>query len=461
MRPVFKVLVLVGALLAIWSALFGDTFRLPFYWDDFHLIRHYNAAEVRSVFHGLVDPDKIETPGLRPVSILLYNLQGSLCGENIVAHRIFMVGLMGILLFVVAILFLEAGLQFFQIAIVLTLFVCSRVFAALVLWISLSHLILAYIFIVLTAYFFLCWVKSRQWLFFIAMLACALIATFTREETYTMPLALPILWALSASDRTRWREVVLAAISIFVIVAFHYWLWHFLIPEALSPQFTLAAIKRLLTAIEASWLPGGYTMHGFTDKLIGWSWVGFLVTILFVFIVSARPRVRWQLFGTCCLGALLCLPAIGVGRSFGIALPTLAFMAAVSIAIREMLDQTQFGGTNRRWPRYAIVTLIFVGLLIGISGGIRRSRYVVESLQENCAVRIVRDGKFLFNLFDRPATIPDERRKLGLARLKHFGIQSAEDLKQLETAVRENLGRFAGSGRGARLFLSNYDYLSY
>ena len=51
-----------------------------------------------SVFHGVVDPDKIETPGLRPVSILLYNLQGSLWGENILLHRIVMLFLMALFL---------------------------------------------------------------------------------------------------------------------------------------------------------------------------------------------------------------------------------------------------------------------------------------------------------------------------------------------------------------------------
>src|SRR5439155_815421 len=74
----------------VWSAVFAFTFSYPFHWDDFHLIRQYSGPEMRSVFHGVVDPDKIETPGLRPVSILLYNLQGTLWGENILLNRIFM-----------------------------------------------------------------------------------------------------------------------------------------------------------------------------------------------------------------------------------------------------------------------------------------------------------------------------------------------------------------------------------
>ena len=91
MRLVPKVLILVGVLLLIWSVLFVTTYQYPFHWDDYHQIRRYTAAEIGAAFHGEGDPDKIETPGLRPVSILLWNLQEFLCGENIVEHRVFMI----------------------------------------------------------------------------------------------------------------------------------------------------------------------------------------------------------------------------------------------------------------------------------------------------------------------------------------------------------------------------------
>jgi hypothetical protein len=462
MRSAPKIAGLVGILLLIWSAVFASTFSYPFYWDDFHLIRHYNAAEVRSVFHGVVDPDKIETPGLRPVSLLLYNLQGSVFDDNIVAHRLFMVGLMGILLCVVGILFVEIGLQFFQIAIVLSVFVFSRVFAALVLWISLSHLILAYVFIVLTAYFFLRWAKSQRWSFFVLMLACATVATFTREEAYTLPVVLPLLWIICAFDRTRWREVTVAGVSIFFIACFHYGLWHYFIPNALSPQFGLGAAKRFLTAVTASWLPTGSVMKGFIDKLTGVVWIAFLIGLGLVFIRVARPRVRWQLLGGCGIGALLCLPALGIGRPFGVALPTIAFMAAMSVAVNEVRAQIWSGQRFGKWQRRAVGACVLVALLVGIGGGIRRSYYVAESLRERSALRVVRDGQFLFDLLDRPVTIPEQRRKSGLARLETDEIRSAEDLRALESALKKNPSEYAQNretGRG--LFLPKYDYLSF
>src|SRR5207237_10179947 len=104
MRLAPKLAGLVGILLLVWSAVFAFTFSYPFHWDDFHLIRQYSGPEIRSVFHGVVDSDKIETPGLRPVSILLYNLQGSLWGDNILLHRIFTLFLMALFFFLVEVI---------------------------------------------------------------------------------------------------------------------------------------------------------------------------------------------------------------------------------------------------------------------------------------------------------------------------------------------------------------------
>ena len=118
MPRVAKVAALTVLLLLIWSAVFAHTFKFPFYWDDFHLIRPYTGPEIQSAFHAVADPDQIETPGLRPCSIVLYNLQGSLFGENIIAHRMFMIVMMGFLMVAVGALSLELGLTFAQLIIV-------------------------------------------------------------------------------------------------------------------------------------------------------------------------------------------------------------------------------------------------------------------------------------------------------------------------------------------------------
>src|SRR5207249_5818631 len=116
--------------------------------------------ELISTFRGWNDPDKLETPALRPGATLLFAFQGSIFGENIVLQRIFMTFLMWILLAVLGLLLLEVGCGIFQIGLVFVLFVTSRIFASLNLWLTLGSLTLCYIFILLTCYFFLLWVRE-------------------------------------------------------------------------------------------------------------------------------------------------------------------------------------------------------------------------------------------------------------------------------------------------------------
>jgi len=298
MPRIAKVTALTAFLLLVWSILFAPTFRYPFFWDDYHLIRSYSAPEIGAAFHAVADPDQIETPGLRPCSILLFNLQGTLFGDNVVAQRAFILVLMGIFMIAAGTLSLELGLGFFQLGIVFGLFVFSRVFACLAVWICLSHLILAYIWIALTAWLFVLWVKKGRWFFFIPMLLTTTLATFTREETYTLPVVLPLLWLISFFDRTQFRRVLTAALCILAIVCFHYWLWHFLVPNALSPEFNFAAVKRLLGAMAAAALPvGSPKWIGSTDNFIGFAWIAFLIATVLLFLRLANRDARWRFFG--------------------------------------------------------------------------------------------------------------------------------------------------------------------
>jgi hypothetical protein len=208
----------------------------------------------------------------------------------------------------------------------------------------------------------------------------------------------------------------------------------------------------------SSWLPGGYTMIGVADKLIGFLWVGFLVVLLGIFLVASRPSARWQVLGICGLGALLSLPALGIARPFGIALPTLAFLTAVPIGLAEICRHVQ----SRQWQRHAVLGFAALGLALGFVGGVHRSMYVAESLRQNCAVRAERDGEFLFDILDHPATIPKSRRDAGLLRLAGLGIKSAEDVKNLRRDLRENRPRFEQTGKDRQgLFLPKYEYLSF
>lgn len=464
-RDVCNLAVLAGALLVIWSGLFLSTYHYPFYYDDFHQIRPYSWNELLSTLHGLSDPDKLETPAFRPLATFLFAIQGSIFGENMVFQRIFMTSLMGILLFVLGLFLLELRLGLFQIGIVFVLFVFSRVFASLNMWVTLGTLILCYIFVVLAAYFFLIWMKRRRVVHVFLTFVCAAGAVLTREEGYVLPLALPLLWAMSPRPWRAWRCTLVAVLGVLTIAGVHFALRSIFVPEVhLDPHldFTILKLKMFLIAIESSWLPGGVSIIGLADSLLAALWIGFLIGLAVMVARWGEIRSRWRVVGTCFVGCVLSLPALGAPRSFGIAMPTLAFMTANAIAVGELWRQIASAKNSKKWWQYAFVGYVILGLAVGLAGGIRRSTYVAESLHPNCIPRIEDDALLIFNLRERYATVPEERREAGRTRFAALGIYNIPDLYRLDEDSREHPERYERNRQTREaLFLPKYDYLSY
>jgi hypothetical protein len=464
-RDVYNLAALAAALLLIWSGLFPSTYHYPFYWDDFHQIRAYSWNELLSALHGWSDPDKLETPAFRPLATFLFAIQGSIFGENMVFQRIFMTSLMEILLVVLGLFLLELRLDRFQIGIVFALFVFSRVFASLNMWVTLGTLILCYIFVVLAAYFFLIWMKRRRIVHVLLMFMCAAGAVLTREEAYVLPLALPLLWLMSPRPWRTWHCTLVAVLGVLTIAGVHFALRSIFVPEVhLDPHldFTILKLKMLLISIESSWLPGGVSTIGLADSLLAALWIGFLIGLAVMVARWGGTRSRWRVVGTCFLGCVLSLPALGAPRPFGIAMPTLAFMTAIAIIVAEAWRQTASAKHSHRWRHYAFVGYVIIGLALGLAGGIRRSMYVAESLHPNCIPRIEQDAQLIFNLRERYAQVPEERRETARTRFAALGLYNVPDLARLYYDSKEHPERYERNRQARQaLFLPKYDYLSY
>ena len=436
-------------LMLVWSVLFSATYTQPFFWDDLHFIRSYSHSELLSTFHGPNDPDGIETEALRPIATLLFHLQGSLFGENMVLQRGFMATLMGGLLWVVGLLCREVGLSFRHVIIVLVLFASSRVFASLVLWITLGSVILAYIFMVLTALFYLRWLKRGSGYLLALMFGFAALAVFTREEAYTLPAALLLMWWLSSPHRKDYRRPIAAAMGVAAIVAVQYFLRTVFVPDA--PQLTVRSLFWITTPFKSAWVPGGITAVGFVDNLLKFFWLSFLCSLAVLFIRFSDTQRLEKVLGICVLGLIFCTPAMVVARAFGIALPSLAFFTAISIAVVDLQRGFLSGRYGQGYWRPAVLCVCFIGLALGVAAGVRRSTYVAESLNENALGVVVRDGFLLFDAFAKPPTIPESRRQAMLAHLNALGIHSRDDVIRL--SERENLE--------SPMFAEKYAYQSF
>lgn len=451
-------------MLCAWSALFASTYRYYFFWDDYQQIRPYSWKELQYTLHGWSDPDRFQTPAYRPLTAFLFAIQGSTFGENVVYQRIFLTFLTWILLCCLAVLLAELRLSFLQIVIIFGLFVFSRVFACVNMWLTLAPLVLCYIFMVLAGYLFLRWTKRDGVRDLLLMFICTIAAVFTREEAYVLPIALPLLWFSSTQSRKYWRRVLFPAVGALVIVITHIVLRHIFVPDAPAPDLTPLKLKMFMISVASSWLPGGYETTGLADSLFKVFWLMFLAGLLLILLTVCRSRSLWRVLGTCCLGVVLTFPALGVPRSFGVSLATVASAAAISVIIVEASRELQNvgGKASRKWWRYPFVVFTLFGLTIGISGGIRRSTYVAEALDENCVLRVEHDAEFIFNMGDPHVTVPEQRNEVGRDRLRSLGIFNLTDLSRLADDLSENPELYERNRQTrAPLFLPKYQFLSY
>ncbi len=270
-----------AALLAVltmllWSAVFSSTYGYSFYWDDLHFIRPYSWAEILSTFHGPTDPDGIETMALRPIATLIFFLQGTVFGDNLVLQRAFMAVLMGGFLWSVGLLLSELGLTMRHIAVVFALFASSRVFASLMLWITLGSLILSYVFLSLSAFAYLVWTRTGRRRYLALTVVLAALAVFTREEAYTLPVVLPVLWFISSTNRENVRRAVTGALAVAAILVVHMFMRMVFVPDAPPIRLSAPALVDVIHAAQSAWMPSGFEVVGYGDQLIRLLWIGFL-----------------------------------------------------------------------------------------------------------------------------------------------------------------------------------------
>jgi hypothetical protein len=282
------------------------------------------------------------------------------------------------------------------------------------------------------------------------------LAVFTREEAYTLPVALPLLWWLSSSRKSDYRRVIGATLGITAIVALQYILRTIFIPEA--PQPTLQ-IAQLWLPFRSAWMPGGATYVA-PDHLINFAWIGFLCFLATVFIrFSDKCRIE-LVFGICVLGLVLCTPALAVPRSFGTALPSLAFFTAIAIAldtVRDVFSSERYG--QGLW-RPAIFATCLIGLALGVTAGVRRSIYVSEALDQYAVGTVIQNAAFLFAIYPNPVTMPESRRRAVLAYLNELGISSREDLIKLRARVAAaRLGESDPPILKPPMFYERYEYM--
>ena len=169
-----------------------------FFWDDFHLVRSFTMTELKMVWHSSWDPDHIETPGYRPLTTLINQLRYWLFGENLVAHRVFLMALYVIIIVAWGRILLNLGLNNFTYLCISFLILSARNSAYHFNWIADGiHLFQGVLFITSFWLIFLSLYTSRRSYAIILSILSLIIYTISllvREDSIIILCAILFLW---------------------------------------------------------------------------------------------------------------------------------------------------------------------------------------------------------------------------------------------------------------------------
>ena len=398
----FASLLLLGLVLA-WPAL-----GWPMAFDDLHLMRSYPASALLGAFHGPWDPERLMTPGYRPLTLLFNHLRYSAFGENVVAQRVFL-----LVLVAASWAWLSVSLRAWSVP-------SRTTWLAGALWLTSVYSTFHYVWItdgnhMLQGLGFAAAVAGlgsglmgRGALGLLASLGGYACALGTREDSLALAPVLLLMGVFlvvrrAASRRRLWAyALALAGLSLAFLL-----LRRLAVPRAQAPGTDFwapwASFVRALS-------PAG--TQGFDAAswalVLGW-WLVVLALAVAVARLPDRPGAQLMLWLGC--GLLSCAPALNVFREDLLFFPVMFTSLALATAIRDLWSR---GGSRR-----ALAALAAAGALLGGAG---MSRVFAENFHPDSLRTIWWNGRYVYGAYVARAVLPAERRRAVVEQLHRFGI---------------------------------------
>lgn len=400
--------------LQLWSAWWW-----PMTYDDLHLVRTYSASELRGVWSGPWDPDRIENAGWRPLTTWFNAARYALCGESEAKHRLLLVALAAIYSGALTAALGRLGIPPAIAGVGLLLAWCSRYSVYHYVWLTDGVHVLQGLAVV----GMLLGLGARRALWGVG-LSCmsAVVGLAIREDTAAGILAAGSL-ALVMGDRRRRRgALAFLAFGTVATLAMLRWRSH-VVPEAWDPGWDWVGYVRALgrcvllggDKVPSGWL-GVLVLVGVSCTVaLGVAWLG----------TGAKGK---RVFAAAAAGVLAgATPALTVARAnvlfVGVTFGGIA-LACVAVAVW------------RSRGRLAIVPAIVGMALSGVASG----QAVASNFAPMSTTSLQWCGSFLYGPAQRRgATIRPRRWRRTARVLDSVGVRSADDLSRLESLRTEAL----------------------
>jgi hypothetical protein len=403
----------------------------PMVYDDLHLVRTYTPGEVWGAWRGGWDPDGVETPGFRPLSLLFNHARARLLGESVASHRVLAVVLYALYLMLLVPLAGRFGAGPGTVLLAGVLMLAARHGTYHYVWITDANHMLQGLAFASSALLILAALDPPRPGRLALSLGCLAAGLLVREDTLAVLPVLLLLAYLQARGRSKEaRTAVLAYAAAAVLLAGALFLWRArVVPQAPSPALDLrsmaVAIVRVLNPVGTDgWDPVSRALA------IG-GWV--VLAGLGAGLVRFRSQVDWRgpaLWLACAI--LTCTPALTLQRDDLLFFPgtflALAYATAAVALVRR-------GGAARVLAAAALAALVAASTHVGI--------VFAENFHPDSTRALWWNMQLVYGDF-AGATIPPARRQAVVERLERAGIREGQQPRQ---RVRDLSAEAKAAGR--------------
>jgi hypothetical protein len=422
-------------------ALAWPTLRWPMVYDDLHLIRPLARSELLEAFHGWWDPDHVETEGYRPFTTVFNDARALAFGENVFAHRLFVIGLHALYLALLVSLACRIAGTSARAALAGGLFVLfSHLSVYYYVWLSDGVHVLQGLAFVGAGHLLLTGLGSRRRLPIVLSGVAVVAGSLVREDTLVVVPILVLLGLLGTPgppQGEKLRRMAGYALGVGAASLALMGVRTLLVPQAPPPSLCLGGLlHRLLHLVN----PLGVDI--FDGPSGAFSVSGWAIVAALVFAVAVlRHEVRWQTPALWMLCAVVACSAATEYQRDNLLFFPLAFL---SLSVATGIDEV-----SKAIPRGSLVAGVCAAWIL--LGGAYTSRLLAENFNPDSTIAISWNGQFIFG-WARKARIPEPRRSDLVRRMGAIGIHNRRELRrrvyQLEQeAIRAGVRRPIGDGR--------------
>jgi hypothetical protein len=406
-------------------------------YDDLHLLRTFAPEERARAWWGSWDPDGIEHPGLRPLTLLFNEARYRVFGKNVAAHRLFLVVLFAFYASLLVRLACSLGMPAPAGVAAGLLLLCSRYSVYHYTWLTDGNHLLQGLLFALAALFSSRGLRRRSWPWRAASVAAFAGSVLVREDSLAL---VPVLLLFGFVAAPQWRALRGYAIAMLTVSLALFVYRSLAVPAAPPPGLDVKSF--LVAAVRALNLVGPESFDGISRVV---ALTGNAAPVLVVAILLVRRRRIDARTALVFLAAavLACTPALTFRRDD---------MLFVPVSFAALFYGSALWTLARDHPAFrAVAAMLFVSSVLG---GAYVSRAFALNFHPDSARAIRWNAQILYGAYAERATIPAERRAALERQLAAQGLRTAADLPGLGSRIgrARNNGPFRPVAPGTLFF---------